>query len=86
MAKTDTQRVVLRRTDPGADQASFAATRIEKVPGIAVLDQSSASHLLVEGSLRAIKKALAALPGWQSTAVQRYEMPDPRPQIRKPPG
>jgi hypothetical protein len=84
MAKTSTQRVVLRRTDPDAPQSSLAATRIEALPGIAILDRSSASSLLVEGSIQAIRKAVAALPGWKTVTIRHYDIPDPRPRIRKP--
>ncbi|MEH3062545.1 MAG: hypothetical protein PGN33_07140 [Methylobacterium radiotolerans] len=84
MAQDDLQRVVLRRTGPQAETSSVAASRIEKTPDVDLLDRSSPSTLLVEGSAHTIRQIVGELPGWSAFPMTTYGHPETRRRVLKP--
>ena len=77
------QRFIVRYRGKGSAPTE-AVERAGGAPGVRVVDQTS-RMLLVEGTEEAVQSAFPDRDGWLITAERRYEIPDPRPRVERPP-
>ena len=85
MTETGPRRMILRRTSADAPTSAEMARRVHDTPDITVLQETSPSSLLVEGTPQTLSRAMAGVAGWTSLPVTTYQEPDARPKVLKPP-
>lgn len=79
-----TGRYILRYRGDGPTPSDDVA-RIQALPGIRVLDDSSPRMMLVEGSSTEFEALVKDLPDWILVPEQTVKLPDPRPRPRSAP-
>ena len=79
-----TDRFILRyRGDSPTPSGDVA--RIQALPGLRVLDDSTSRMMLVEGPYADLEALVTNLPDWIMVPEQTVKLPDPRPRPRSAP-
>ncbi len=85
MSDTETQRMILQRTDPGAAPSEVTASKVEADPQVVLIDRASPSSMLVEGAPAAIDHLVGTLDGWRAVPMARYDRPTVQPRVLRLP-
>ena len=72
-------KYILRSDETGPYTSNDVAERIDALPSVTVVDQSSPKMLLVDGPDDAVVELADSLPGWSASPERMVPIPDTRP-------